>query len=235
MEVGRLIGRAVSWPFSYGYSLIWSEEEDQKTKDQRSQLRRPQSLRRANDSGIEWVLSPTIGQPTPGYKSGSGIFGGGQDDISMISFMGSLDDVHGTTGSFHQNHEPHTILGVPIPIEEESFPAYLAGLADVAFPRYRLSLPKKTKILVLDLDETLVHSTSASAEDCDFLVEVLVEHLSCLYYVHKRPFVEHFIEVVFAMQTFYIFDLLCLGEQLVSVGNIHGESAGIRRPGCKHA
>lgn len=205
MEVGRVIGRAVSWPFTYGYSLIWGDEDDQKSKDQRmNQMRRPQSLRRTNDSGIEWVLSPTIGsigQPTPGYKSGSGIFGGGQDDISMISFMGSLDDIQGTPGPFnhphsHHTHNPHTILGVPIPIEEETFPAYLAGLPDVAFPRYRLSLPKKTKILVLDLDETLVHSTSASAKDCDFLVEVLVEHLSCLYYVHKRPFVEHFIEVV---------------------------------------
>ncbi len=89
-----------------------------------------------------------------------------------------------------------SILSVPIPVEEETFPAYLAGLSDPAFPRYRLVLPKRTKMLVLDLDETLVHSTSTSANVCDFLVEVLVEHMSCLYYVNKRPFVEHFLDVV---------------------------------------
>ena len=52
------------------------------------------------------------------------------------------------------------------------------------------------KILALDLDETLVHSTSRSSGDCDFYVEVLVDRSSCLYYVFKRPFVEQFLETV---------------------------------------
>lgn len=192
MEAGRILGRAIAWPFTAGYSLIWGDPGLAAGESKESLMankRAPRSLRQgwtASESSTDLPLSPTINQASL-YRAG---------------LSASQEDITSPYGTFFDDSSPnniHSILSVPIPIEEETFPAYLAGLPDVAFPRYRLILPKKPKILVLDLDETLVHSTSASAVQCDFLVEVLVEHLSCLYYVHRRPYVEHFIDVVSSM------------------------------------
>lgn len=56
---------------------------------------------------------------------------------------------------------------------------------------------KKLKTLVLDLDETLIHSTSSSnCANFDFMVEVLVNRASCLYYVYKRPNLDYFLNVI---------------------------------------
>lgn len=62
-----------------------------------------------------------------------------------------------------------------------------------------LSAPKKKKLLVLDLDETLVHSTSKGSRNHDkncTLIEVLIEKHVCLYYVYKRPHVDYFLKKV---------------------------------------
>lgn len=91
--------------------------------------------------------------------------------------------------------EPYSLLAVRVPAESEVAP-FLAALPDTALPRYRVILPRHSKILVLDLDETLVHSTAQSAKDCDFMVEVLINRSSCLYYVSKRPHVDHFLDQV---------------------------------------
>ena len=72
----------------------------------------------------------------------------------------------------------------------------LSSLPDSFFPRRRIILPKKQKTLVLDLDETLIHSTAASCVGFDFMIEVLISRTSCLYYVYKRPHVDYFLEVV---------------------------------------
>lgn len=58
------------------------------------------------------------------------------------------------------------------------------------------SPPKKKKVLVLDLDETLVHSTSKGSRHHDHLIEVLVDQHICLYYVYKRPYLDYFLEKV---------------------------------------
>lgn len=190
--MGRFLGRVVSWPFTYGCSLVWGDDDgaaaDKGGGPMATKVQR--SLRQVNRESVgEWTLSPTLSSPfVPSALRTSSTLSGSLDDLTRLPSFGSADEV--------VEEGNHSILSVPIPIEEESFQAYLAGLPDTAFPRYRLVLPKKPKILVLDLDETLVHSTSTGALECDFLVEVLVEHMSCLYYVHKRPFVEHFIDVV---------------------------------------
>ena len=59
-----------------------------------------------------------------------------------------------------------------------------------------LRLKKKT--LVLDLDETLIHSTSLSSrrEPYDFRAEVRVNEHIILYYVYKRPHVDLFLSKV---------------------------------------
>jgi TFIIF-interacting CTD phosphatase-like protein len=55
---------------------------------------------------------------------------------------------------------------------------------------------KKDKTIVLDLDETLIHSTTRGARGYDLKVEVFIERQACLFYVYKRPFVDYFIRRV---------------------------------------
>lgn len=52
------------------------------------------------------------------------------------------------------------------------------------------------KCLVLDLDETLVHSTFKPIEDADFEVPVEIEGIIYKVYVRKRPFVDEFLTEV---------------------------------------
>ena len=77
-----------------------------------------------------------------------------------------------------------------------NFHHHLSSLPDSFFPRRRITLPKRQKTLVLDLDETLIHSTAGSGVGFDFMIEVLIGRTSCLYYVYKRPHLDYFLEVV---------------------------------------
>ena len=81
----------------------------------------------------------------------------------------------------------------------------LTSLPDSFFPKRRIALPKRLKTLVLDLDETLIHSTSSSCPNFDFMVEVLVNRASCLYYVYKRPNLNYFLSVVSHWYTLVIY------------------------------
>lgn len=93
----------------------------------------------------------------------------------------------------------------------------MSRLPDSFFPKRRISVPKRLlKTLVIDLDETMIHSTANTANTntnnnnshnnnenthntlskFDFLVEVLINRTSCLYYVYKRPHLDYFLDVV---------------------------------------
>lgn len=69
-----------------------------------------------------------------------------------------------------------------------------------ANPTFKLSkslrprLTKKT--LVLDLDETLIHSTLYNLKLPDYTIEVINEKRACLYYVYKRPHLDTFLRKV---------------------------------------
>jgi RNA polymerase II subunit A small phosphatase-like protein len=52
------------------------------------------------------------------------------------------------------------------------------------------------KCLVLDLDETLVHSSFQKIDDSDFEIEILLEGQRHKVYVRKRPGVDHFLTEV---------------------------------------
>ncbi|KAL2642329.1 hypothetical protein R1flu_009916 [Riccia fluitans] len=52
------------------------------------------------------------------------------------------------------------------------------------------------KTLVLDLDETLVHSSFRPVPHYDFNIQVEVENKLCNVYVIKRPGVDHFLQAV---------------------------------------
>lgn len=53
---------------------------------------------------------------------------------------------------------------------------------------------KSKKCLVLDLDETLVHSSFKPVEPCDFVIPVEIENQVHKVYVCKRPFVDDFMK-----------------------------------------
>ncbi|ODM91290.1 CTD nuclear envelope phosphatase 1 [Orchesella cincta] len=69
--------------------------------------------------------------------------------------------------------------------------------------KHRLSLVKR-KVLVLDLDETLIHShhdgvqrpTVKPGTPPDFILKVTIERHPVRFFVHKRPHVDYFLDVV---------------------------------------
>ncbi|XP_022667714.1 CTD nuclear envelope phosphatase 1-like [Varroa jacobsoni] len=69
--------------------------------------------------------------------------------------------------------------------------------------KHRLSLVKR-KILVLDLDETLIHSyhdgmvrqTVPTGTPPNFVLKVTIDRHPVRFFVHKRPHVDYFLEVV---------------------------------------
>jgi RNA polymerase II subunit A small phosphatase-like protein len=52
------------------------------------------------------------------------------------------------------------------------------------------------KCLVLDLDETLVHSSFKPISDADFIMSIELENVMHRVYVRKRPGVDHFLQMV---------------------------------------
>ncbi|CAI8011940.1 Carboxy-terminal domain RNA polymerase II polypeptide A small phosphatase 1, partial [Geodia barretti] len=64
-------------------------------------------------------------------------------------------------------------------------------------PRHHLLLPKaptdKKKCVVIDLDETLVHSSFKPVVNADFIVPVEIEGVIHQVYVLKRPYCDEFL------------------------------------------
>jgi len=56
--------------------------------------------------------------------------------------------------------------------------------------------PLKRKTLILDLDETLVHSTIQPVNHHQIVVEVVIDAMPCTFYVIKRPHVDMFLKKV---------------------------------------
>lgn len=104
--------------------------------------------------------------------------------------------------NFSEDDYNYSFNSIYLPSDVEDVSSFLKGLPQTSnhrmnpFPRFKMILPKRMKILALDLDETLVHSTSKSSGDCDFFIEVFANDCSCLYYVFKRPWVDKFLQTV---------------------------------------
>lgn len=100
----------------------------------------------------------------------------------------------------------------------------LPELATVV-PTFRpLLLPKRTRscpltTLVLDLDETLVHSTLEPCEDADFTFSVNFNHEDHTVYVRCRPYLKEFMERVAGTFEIIIFTASqsIYAEQLLNV------------------
>mmetsp|Transcript_7412 Transcript_7412/g.11782 ORF Transcript_7412/g.11782 Transcript_7412/m.11782 type:complete len:212 (+) Transcript_7412:85-720(+) len=59
-----------------------------------------------------------------------------------------------------------------------------------------LATKKFQKVLVIDLDETLVHATLKAAPNCDMRIEVVLNGCSYIFHVLKRPYAELFLQTV---------------------------------------
>lgn len=51
-------------------------------------------------------------------------------------------------------------------------------------------------MLVLDLDETLIHSTTRVSSTYDKKIQVEIDRATCDFYVSKRPYADHFLNAV---------------------------------------
>lgn len=114
-----------------------------------------------------------------------------------------------TTAVTNSTHIPFTSKIFSITIWKRNSPCrsflnflhQMSRLPDSFFPKRRISVPKRLlKTLIIDLDETMIHATantnSNSSNKFDFIVEVLINRTSCLYYVYKRPHLNYFLDVV---------------------------------------
>jgi TFIIF-interacting CTD phosphatase-like protein len=64
-------------------------------------------------------------------------------------------------------------------------------------PRPLIPSKPAQKTLVLDLDETLIHSLAKGGKlGSGHMVEVKFDKVAILYFVHKRPFVDLFLKKV---------------------------------------
>lgn len=82
-----------------------------------------------------------------------------------------------------------------------------------------LSCTHTRKSLVLDLDETLVHSQFKLTPDCDLRLEVRVDDFPAVFYVSKRPYLDVFLRTVAHWYDVVIFtaSLQKYGDPLISV------------------
>ena len=79
----------------------------------------------------------------------------------------------------------------------------------------------KRKVLVLDLDETLIHShhdgvvrqTVKPGTPPDFVLKVTIDRHPVRFFVHKRPHVDYFLDIVSLF--FFLFISLCDGDLLL--------------------
>lgn len=105
--------------------------------------------------------------------------------------------------------------------------AFIKDLPDLSMvvPKFRpVLLPKRTRscpttTLVLDLDETLVHSTLEHCEDVDFTFPVHFNFREHTIYVRCRPYLKEFLEKVASMFETIIFTASqsIYAEQLLNV------------------
>lgn len=100
----------------------------------------------------------------------------------------------------------------------------LPSLSEVVSPSRPLLLPRQTRrsppiTLVLDLDETLVHSTLELCDDADFSFPVHFDYQEHMVYVRRRPHLQEFMERVAQLFEIIVFTASqsVYAEQLLNV------------------
>jgi CTD nuclear envelope phosphatase 1 len=80
------------------------------------------------------------------------------------------------------------------------------------------------KTLVLDLDETLVHSTTRQNSHFDIRLEVSVDNSPSIFYVNKRPYLDIFLQVVSQWYDLVVYtaSLKKYADPLIDALDVHG-------------
>lgn len=138
-------------------------------------------------------LQPQISQPTstlkynPEFKFGSESSGGASSSVVFVN--STKGDAHGdaSPATKHRRRKSSTSTSLP------SIP--------------RLLDRAKRKTLVLDLDETLIHSMTRGHNTSASMVEVHLRNtpVSSFYYVSKRPYCSEFLQSVLQWYELCIF------------------------------
>ncbi|XP_074644725.1 CTD small phosphatase-like protein isoform X2 [Tubulanus polymorphus] len=122
------------------------------------------------DDGIIPPFSPTAEKaPSSKVKPRKGIFGS-----LFCCFGNNATNSHNQAVPTEENGHPKTIQKYLLP------------------PRRQTDLTKKT--CIIDLDETLVHSSFKEVPNADFIVPVEIDGTVHQVYVLKRPFVDEFLQ-----------------------------------------
>lgn len=112
-----------------------------------------------------------------------------------------------------------------------SLPITTAKTAVQLIPRPLIPTKPSQKTLVLDLDETLIHSLAKGGKlGSGHMVEVKFDRVPILYFVHKRPYCDLFLRKVLIYKT-----LSDIGVEMVRRSHIHGFGPRIRRPSYRLA
>lgn len=85
------------------------------------------------------------------------------------------------------------------------------------------SFNRRRKSLILDLDETLVHSQFKPNACCDLRMEIRVDHYTAIFYVSKRPHLDVFLRTVAQWYNVVIFtaSIQKYADPLISVLDVH--------------
>ncbi|GAA5840045.1 hypothetical protein JCM3766R1_000653 [Sporobolomyces carnicolor] len=152
----------------------------------------PKSRRRKSgkhpQGGTDGIITSV---PEPGARQGGVILAGASGDASDTSEDGSEDGDEEDYLEEEEEDEEQSLIargGVGIPIGEDGLPH---PLLDELSPDL-----KGRKCLVLDLDETLVHSSFKMVHQADYVVPVEIENQFHNVYVIKRPGVDGFLKAM---------------------------------------
>lgn len=129
-----------------------------------------------------------------------------QRDLSRLA-----DELISTSPPLSSPSPPPTLLSLPRPQQQAASSQKGERASTPSIPHPLPLSYYRSKTLVLDLDETLIHSTSRGngvpgASGRAHVIEVVVDKHACLYYVYKRPHVDYFLRKVSGVPRI----LLCL-------------------------
>lgn len=135
------------------------------------------------------------------------------NDDSLIDSSNSMDTPSTTSHDINEKIEllkRENIISNTIKSPTSSS-KYIIPPPQRLYPLSRNPGKKRKKILILDLDETLIHSLSRgsprsyASSSTLHMIEIKLNKISSLYYVHKRPYCDHFLNEVskhFELQIF---------------------------------
>ncbi|GAA6011270.1 hypothetical protein JCM11491_006779 [Sporobolomyces phaffii] len=150
--------------------------------------RRRKSGKHPHGGGTDGIITSV---PEPGARQGGIVLAGAGGGDSDSSEDGSEEDDEEEYPEEEEEDEEQSLIargGVGIPIGEDGLPH---PLLDELSPDL-----KGRKCLVLDLDETLVHSSFKMVHQADYVVPVEIENQFHNVYVIKRPGVDGFLKAM---------------------------------------